>query len=126
MNVKMGAGVLITKHDLILCLRRSDTGQVALPFGKVEPGESPVNAAARECAEETGYKPLFLNHLYPPFVERADDGILAVTYRAQAESWEPLTTPSEGEVVWLTAEELRKSNLGFPKYNLRMLDFFGI
>lgn len=28
-----------------------------LPAGKIEPGESPEAAAARECAEETGWRP---------------------------------------------------------------------
>lgn len=33
---------------------RSDTGKVSFPGGKIEPGESPKQAAMRELYEETG------------------------------------------------------------------------
>ena len=34
-----------------------------LPAGKLEEGEVPIEAAKRECLEETGYKPLEMIHL---------------------------------------------------------------
>ena len=34
-----------------------------LPAGKLEEGEEPLEAAKRECLEETGYKPLEMIHL---------------------------------------------------------------
>ncbi|HEV2779964.1 MAG TPA: NUDIX domain-containing protein [Actinophytocola sp.] len=38
----------------LLLARRADTGNWELPGGKVEPGESAVDAVVREVAEETG------------------------------------------------------------------------
>ena len=38
----------------ILLGRRADTGQWALVYGIIEPGEEPARAAAREVLEETG------------------------------------------------------------------------
>ena len=41
---------------------------IEMPAGKLEEGEVPLEAANRECLEETGYKPLemtFLGAMYP-------------------------------------------------------------
>jgi len=38
----------------ILLARRADTGNWELPGGRVEPGESAIDAVVREVAEETG------------------------------------------------------------------------
>ena len=35
-----------------------------LPAGKLDPGEDPRDAAAREMEEETGYRPLDLEHVF--------------------------------------------------------------
>lgn len=40
----------------ILLMQRSDNGQWGLPGGHVEPGESLVDAVAREVHEETGWR----------------------------------------------------------------------
>ena len=42
-------------HELLL-MQRSDNGHWGLPGGYVEPGESVVEATAREVEEETGYR----------------------------------------------------------------------
>jgi 8-oxo-dGTP pyrophosphatase MutT (NUDIX family) len=49
----------------VLLTRRADhlgnhAGQVAFPGGKIEPGESPAEAAVREADEEVGLKPSFI------------------------------------------------------------------
>lgn len=60
-DVSVVSGVLILIPDVSgrwLCVRRSSTasapGQVGFPGGKVEPGESPADAVAREGFEELG------------------------------------------------------------------------
>jgi 8-oxo-dGTP diphosphatase len=45
---------VICAQDGNILLVRKDKRKWALPGGKVEPGESPAEAAARELSEETG------------------------------------------------------------------------
>lgn len=53
-----GAGIFFTNGDKVLLLKRSDKGDGAgtwgLPGGKLEDGESPIDAAQRESKEECG------------------------------------------------------------------------
>lgn len=46
-----GLRVLLTLRSSTL---RSHTGQISFPGGRIEPGETPEEAALRECEEETG------------------------------------------------------------------------
>jgi len=55
MTVRAGVGVVIRgEGDTILLEKRRDCGWWGLPGGRVEPGESLVEAAVREVREETG------------------------------------------------------------------------
>jgi ADP-ribose pyrophosphatase YjhB (NUDIX family) len=44
------------RSEQILLMRRRDNGHWGLPGGYVEPGESVLDATAREVLEETGYR----------------------------------------------------------------------
>lgn len=55
--IKVGVGVIVRREDRILVglrLGSHGAGQYALPGGKPEPGESPMQAAERELDEESG------------------------------------------------------------------------
>jgi mutator protein MutT len=54
---KRGAGIIFTDGQKILLLRRADgdhRNTWGQPGGKVEPGETPIDAAVRESKEECG------------------------------------------------------------------------
>ncbi|MDF2710365.1 MAG: hydrolase [Nonomuraea muscovyensis] len=48
--------VTVDEAGRILMQRRRDTGQWALPMGKMEIGETPTECAVRETEEETGVR----------------------------------------------------------------------
>ena len=63
----------ITKENEIILVEQyrhgTDTLEIELPAGLIEPDEEPIEAAMRECIEETGYKsdtePIFLGKIKP-------------------------------------------------------------
>jgi 8-oxo-dGTP pyrophosphatase MutT (NUDIX family) len=62
-----GAGCVVVRggQALLLWRHRFITGSQGweIPIGKIEPGEDPATAAARETEEETGWRPGPLRHL---------------------------------------------------------------
>jgi len=52
------AGGIVFDDERILLLRKRATGEIVLPKGHIEPGETAVAAALRETMEETGYTSL--------------------------------------------------------------------
>jgi|SRR5580700_9503983 8-oxo-dGTP pyrophosphatase MutT (NUDIX family) len=82
---KLAAGVILRTPDgKVLLLKRSDKeanykGHWALPGGGAEPGEAAMDAAIRECAEETGFRPEGLKLLGSV---KTPTGMLFHTYEA--------------------------------------------
>jgi 8-oxo-dGTP pyrophosphatase MutT (NUDIX family) len=68
------AGGVVISDGKMLLLDRPLRGEVRLPKGHVEPGESPRNTALREVSEEAGYADLeivadlgtVMNHFFVP------------------------------------------------------------
>lgn len=56
-----GAGAVVVENSSVLLLWRhrfiTDTWTWEIPVGSVNPGEIPIDAAAREVEEETGWRP---------------------------------------------------------------------
>jgi 8-oxo-dGTP pyrophosphatase MutT (NUDIX family) len=52
---RAAGGVVVDGKGRVLVLRRPSRGEVRLPKGHVEKGESHLQAALREVAEESGY-----------------------------------------------------------------------
>jgi 8-oxo-dGTP pyrophosphatase MutT (NUDIX family) len=49
------AGGIVFEGDQVLLLRKNKKGEIVLPKGHIESGETPVQAAVRETQEEAGY-----------------------------------------------------------------------
>ena len=54
LSVACSAAIFDPKRQKVLLTRRADNGRWCLPGGHMEPGESAVEACAREVWEETG------------------------------------------------------------------------
>ncbi len=129
--MKVAAGVLVRNpldSNLFLAFKRTKSGNlgVSLPCGKLEEGESPDQAARRECREETGWEVFF--HLTDAFISTDEkDGYEVWIFSADLDEEVGKILPKskdEGESVWATAEELIAGPYG--EFNRQALLYFGV
>ncbi len=108
-------GVLaVNDQGAILLQRRRDTGQWALPMGKMEIGETPTDCAIRETREETGVdvEVTGLVGIYsdPAHVVAYTDGEVRqeyeVTLLARPVGGAPSANDEASDVGWFTPDEL--------------------
>lgn len=114
---------LIRKGDKILVGQRpvghSLAGHWEFPGGKIEKGESPEEALARELNEELGIEAeigklkLASSHSY------GDTGIMILFYEVQFWKGEPKTV-HHMELRWVDPDELK--SLSIPDANRKILD----
>jgi 8-oxo-dGTP pyrophosphatase MutT (NUDIX family) len=132
-KIKYAGVMLIIKDGLILGIsRRHDKTIFGLPGGKFDPERLPVpdkntmDTAIAETREETGVIVKNCTLIY----ERVElgDGPNGVDYYSRcyyANEWEGEPHNSEeGEVKWLTAEEVTATKAAFADYNRKTLDLF--
>jgi 8-oxo-dGTP diphosphatase len=114
---------LIRRGDRYLIRRRPEgtvyAGYWEFPGGKCEPGETPAEAARRECLEETGLAVVVgslrrvIDHVYPHGHVRL--------YFYDCVPSDPGAEPSSGSGCrWAPAAELREYR--FPEANEPILD----
>lgn len=119
------AGIIIFRnknnHPVLLGLkalpkfRRKNNGTYDIPKGRIDPGETPFEAAKRECYEESGIIPVRI--IAGPFV----DGPM-VTWIGETDEEEVVigNNPETGErehedYKWVTPDVLFKKSLNYLK-----------
>ena len=119
------AGVIIFENDdfagRVLAFQRTKDGQLGIPFGKVDPGESAADAAVRETFEETGFTVKLLSDI--PYVGLSTNtaGKKVAAFLATIVSGGQPLCPQEGTPVWVTQTELFNSAYG--DFNKSALNF---
>lgn len=121
MTIK-AACVLVLQGDLVLAVEtRHRPGELSLPGGSIDPGETPAQAAAREALEETGLvvelhdAPLYTG---PPGREPME----AATFLVRSFQGEPRPGSDAVAVRWVTHEALLDPRNRYAGYNREVLD----
>lgn len=117
---KLAACVLIVSEDgMVLAVsRKDDPTQMGLPGGKVDPYESPIEAAGRELYEETGLQATGLRQVFKHF----DGDCTCYTFIGKISG--EINTEEAGVVRWVTPEELMRGPFG--DYNRRLFNIVNI
>jgi mutator protein MutT len=120
-DVKQAACCLILTNDghVLAVSRKNDPSAFGLPGGKVDPGETAEQAAARELQEETGLTATKLSHV---FTHQEDDGFVTHTFACEVEG--EINTPESGVIRWVKPSVL--FNGPFGSYNKQLWSKLGL
>jgi 8-oxo-dGTP diphosphatase len=119
MNTKVGVGVVVLRPDgrVLVGRRRAEPGRpLAVPGGKLDPGESVERCAVRELAEETGIV-VAVEDARTFAAVLADGWIVGGVRVAVADGIEPeVREPDKfGDFAWVAPGDLRDGTAGaFP------------
>jgi len=98
--------------------RRKNNGVYDIPKGRIDPGETPFEAAKRECFEESGIIPTRI--IAGPFI----DGPM-ITWLGEADDEAVIISenPESGEkehvdYAWLKPEDLKRKSLDYLRPTL--------
>ena len=110
-SVVPSANVVVVNEDgTILVIRRTDNGNLALPGGGMDLGESITHTAVREVREETGLDVeitglvgIYTNPRH--LIEYTSDGEIrqefSVVFTARPNGGSPTTSSEASEVIWI-------------------------
>jgi 8-oxo-dGTP diphosphatase len=117
LDPKVGAAALAERDGKVVLIRRAvapSAGEWCLPSGFVECGESPADAAARECLEETGLQVHItaLRHV-DQYVDDPRGSGLIVFYGAQVTGGRLEAGDDASEVRFFAPDELPQ-DIAFP------------
>lgn len=127
-NLKLASVMLVRRADgLILGVTRKDElTKFGLVGGKVDPGETPEEAAIRETQEETGIIVTKCKYLYDKVVPAIHhEGLDFHCYCYEALEWHgEISTNEPARVDWVTVEAILDG--AYPEYNKNVLIAAGV
>jgi len=91
-TIVVSAGILIEQGRVLLTQRKAGShlaGAWEFPGGKVEPGEDPRDALARELTEELGIEATAGDVIEVTFHRYAERAVMLIFYRAERRSGSP-------------------------------------
>ena len=138
-NSLVPAAGILAEDDAgrLLLQRRRDTGQWAIPMGKMELGETPTECAVRETFEETGVRvePLGLLGIYsdPGYIVAYDDHDDPTRYGEVRQEFEitlygrpingaPTVNDEADDVRWVSPDELDGLDI-HPRMRKQLSDY---
>ena len=99
--------ILSDDGQVLAVSRKDDPSAFGMPGGKVDPGETAMQAAARELQEETG---LTAKKLHKVFVRKEDDGFTCTTFACEPEG--QINTEESGVIRWVHPQVLFNGPFG--------------
>jgi 8-oxo-dGTP pyrophosphatase MutT (NUDIX family) len=99
------AVLLLWRHRFI-----TDTWGWEIPAGRIEPGETPEQAAVREAIEESGWRPGALRQLgaYAPSNGVSDQVFHLFVADGASHVGDPLDPHESERIAWVSIDEVRK------------------
>ena len=120
--VEVAVGVVIRGHQTFVCLRANDKhqgGKWEFPGGKVEAGESPVQALFRELQEEIAIEITHTEPLITIAHDYGDKQVKLIVFIVDGFEGEPVG--NEGQPgKWLSIDTLNAS--AFPAANVAIIE----
>ncbi|WP_053739384.1 NUDIX domain-containing protein [Nocardia sp. NRRL S-836] len=103
-------GLVHVEAGRLLVVRSRDKKAFYLPGGKIEPGETPVEAVRREVREELGVeldRPEVLKRYVAPAYGEGEGAMVDMTCFTAALESTPRPTGEIAELTWVTRAEYR-------------------
>lgn len=121
-RIHFTASAFVYSTEGFLILEHLKLKKWVQPGGHIDPGENPLEAAVRECVEETGITPKVVapaNMMTPIHLDAHDAGPhhrhLDVRYLMEAEPLVPTPPPEESQkVAWVPFDRLSSVMSGEP------------
>ena len=121
----VSAGVIYRDNRIMLCQRKPEVHnglKWEFPGGKLEPGESPEEALARELREELSIEVKVGRVMDAVFCRYPDRDVLVLFYRCEILSGEPETVDCNA-IAWARPGDIRRydfaaADLTFVERNL--------